>query len=99
MTSVDIRVLTYLGMMVNQHDITYHNYNNDVEDTVHTRVEFHQFREKSQQIIGEIQQKIATILARKPSHNNNYQYIQRRIPNYKNIPFFNGDMCKLEFID
>ena len=41
--------------MVNQCDGTYHNYNNDVEDIVHTRVEFHKFREKSQQIIGKIQ--------------------------------------------
>ena len=44
-------------------------------------------------------QKIATLLARKPSQNNNDQYIQRRIPTYKKIPFFDGDMCKLDFID
>ena len=42
---------------------------------------------------------IATLLARKSSHNNNDQYIQRRTPNYKTIPFFDGDMCNLDFID
>ena len=42
---------------------------------------------------------IATLLARKSSHNNNDQYIQRRIPNYKKIPFFDWDICKLDFID
>ena len=57
--------------MANWHDSNHHNYNNEVEDTVHTRVEFYQFHEKSQQIIGEIEQKIATLLARKSSHNNN----------------------------
>ena len=57
------------------------------------------FHEKNQQIIGEIKQMIATLLARKSSHNNNDQYIQRRTPNYKKISFFDGDMCKLDFID
>ena len=42
---------------------------------------------------------IATLLARKSSYNNNDQYIQWRTPNYKKIPFFEGDMCKLDFID
>ena len=42
---------------------------------------------------------IATLLARRSSHNNNDQYIQRRTPNYTKIPFFDGDMCKLGFID
>ena len=42
---------------------------------------------------------IATLLTRKSSHNNNDQYIQRRIPNYKKILFFDRDMCKLDFID
>ena len=75
-------------------------------DPVLTRAEFlnfrdenHQFCEKSQQIIGEIKQKIATLLARKSSHNNNGQYIQRYTLNYKKIPFYYGDMCKLDFID
>ena len=54
---------------------------------------------KSQQIIGEIKQKIATLLARNSSHNYNDQYIQKRTPNYKKIPLFDGDMCKLDFID
>ena len=58
-----------------------------------------QFREKSPQIIGAIKQMIATFLARKSSHNNNDQYIQRRTLNYKKISFFDGDMCKLDFID
>ena len=34
----------------------------------------------------------------KSCHNNNDQYIQWRILNYKKIPFFDGDMCKLDFI-
>ena len=42
---------------------------------------------------------IATLHAKKSSHNNNDQYIQRRTPNYKKIPFFDGDTCKLDFID
>ena len=42
---------------------------------------------------------IATLLARKSSHNNNDQYIQWRTPNYKKIPFFDGDICKLDFIN
>ena len=29
----------------------------------------------------------------------NDQYIQRCTPNYKKISFFDGDMCKLDFID
>ena len=33
------------------------------------------------------------------SHNNNDQYIQQRTPNNKKIPFFDEDMCKLDFID
>uniref|UniRef100_A0A7N2MLY1 Uncharacterized protein n=1 Tax=Quercus lobata TaxID=97700 RepID=A0A7N2MLY1_QUELO len=49
--------------------------------------------------MGEIKQKIATLLARKSSHNDNDQYIQRCTPNCKKIPFFDGDMCKLDFID
>jgi len=75
-------------------------------DPVLTRAEFlnfhdenHQFCEKSQKIIGEIKKKIATLLARKSSHNNNDQSIQRRTPNYKKNSFFSGDMCKLDFID
>ena len=44
-------------------------------------------------------QKIATLLARKSSQTHNDQYIQRRIPTYKKIPFFDGDMCKLDFIN
>ena len=33
------------------------------------------------------------------SHNNNDQYIQQCTPNNKKIPFFDEDMCKLDFID
>ena len=84
--------------MANWHDSNHHNYNNDVEDAVHTRAAFHQFREETQQIIGEIQQMIAALLARKSSYNNNDQYIQRSTPN-KKIALFDGDMCKLDFLD
>ena len=42
---------------------------------------------------------IATLLAGKSSHNNNDQYIQRHTSNYKKSPFFDRDMCKLDFID
>ena len=44
-------------------------------------------------------QGIATLLARKSSHNNNDQYIQRCTPNYKKILFFDGDKCKLDIIE
>ena len=97
-TLVGIRALTYTGMMANQRNNNHHNYNNEVEGAVHTRAAFHQFREETQQIIGEIQQMIAALLARKSSYNNNDQYIQRRTPN-KKIALFDGDMCKLDFID
>ena len=30
---------------------------------------------------------------------NNDQYIQRHTPTYMKISFFDGDMCKLDFID
>ena len=98
--------------MANRRDGDHHNNdgNNDVKNTVLTRAEFlkfheeacdenQQFCQKSQQIIGEIQQMIATFLVRKSSHNNNDQYIQRHTPNYKKISFFDGDMCKLDFIN
>ena len=97
-TSVGIIALTYTSMMANQRNNNHHNYNNEVEGAVHTRAAFHQFREETQQIIGEIQQMIAALLARKSSYNNNDQYIQRRTPN-KKIALFDGDMCKLDFID
>ena len=45
-----------------------------------------------------IWQGIATLLARKSNHNNNDQYIQRHTPNYKKIPFFDRDMCKLDLL-
>ena len=98
--------------MANRRDGDHHNNDgdNDVKNTVLTRAEFlkfheeacdenQQFCQKSQQIIGEIQQMIATFLVRKSSHNNNDQYIQRHTPNYKKISFFDGDMCKLDFIN
>ena len=93
--------------MANWPDGAHHNNDggDNVNNPVLTRAEFlnfrdenHQFCEKSQKIIGEIQQKIATLLARKSSCNNNVRYIQRRTPNYKKIPFFDGDMCKMDFI-
>ena len=107
-TSTGIRALTYPDLMANRLDSDHHNNDgdDDVNNPVLTRAEFlnfcdenHQFCEKSKQIIGEIKQKIATLLARKSSHNDNDQYIQRCTPNYKKIPFFDGDMCKLDFID
>ena len=94
--------------MANRQDSDHHNNDNgdDVNNLVLTSAEFlnfrdenHQFCEKSQKIIGEIQQKIATLLTRNSSHNDNDQYIQKRTPNYKKIPLFDGDMCKLDFID
>ena len=110
-TSIGIRVLSYPGLMANWRGDDHHNNDdgNDVDNTVLTRVEFLEFRkeacdenqqflEKSQQIIGEIEQKIATLLARKSSYNSNDQYIQRRTSNYKKISFFDCDMCKLDFL-
>ena len=85
--------------MANAQDSNHHNYNNEVEDAVLTKAEFHQFCKESQQSMGEIRQGIATLLARKSSHNNNDQYIHWRTPNYEKIPFFDGEMCKLDFID
>ena len=87
--------------MANWWDGDHHNNDddNDVDNIVLTKAEFlnfrdenQQFREKSQQIIGKIMQMIATFLIRKSSHNENDQYIQWRTPNYKKIPFFDGDM-------
>ena len=93
-----IRALTYPGLMANRQDGNHHNDNsNDVNNIVLTRAEFlnfpnenHQFCEKSQQIIGEIKQKIATLLARKLSHKKSDQNIQRCTPNYNKISFFDG---------
>ena len=94
--------------MANRQDGDHHNNDggDNINNPVLTRAEFlnfhdenHQFCEKSQQIIGKIKQMIATLLTRKSSHNNNDQYIQRCTPNYKKIPFFDRDMCKLDFID
>ena len=85
--------------MPNWRDSNHHNNKNEVEDVVLTRPEFHKFREDRQQSMREIREGIATLVARKSYHNNNYQYIQRYTPNYKKISFFDGDMCKLDFID
>ena len=94
--------------MANRRDGDHHNIDggDDVNNLVLTRAEFlnfrdenHQFCEKSQKIIGEIKQMIATLLARKSYLNNNDQYIQQHTPNYKKIPFFDGEMYKLDFID
>ena len=51
---VSIRALTYIGLMANQHNGNHHNYNNEVEDAVHTKVAFHQFCEETHEIIGKI---------------------------------------------
>ena len=65
--------------MANRQDNDHHNNDSsdDINNLVLTRAEFlnfrdenHQFCEKSHKIIGEIQQKIATLLARKSSCNN-----------------------------
>ena len=84
--------MTNPNLMANRRDGNHHNYNNKVEDVVHTRAEFHQFHKERQPIVDEILQMIATFLARKSSPSNNDHYIQRRTPNYKKIPFFDGDM-------
>ena len=104
-TSIDIKTLTYSGRMANRCDDNHHHNNVEVEDLVLTRAEFYQFREEmkqfheeSQQDMREIWQVIATLLARKSSHNNMDQYIQKRTPNYKKIPFFDREMHKLDFI-
>ena len=111
-TLVGVKALTYPGLMANRRDDDHHNNDSDddINNQVLTRAEFlkfckeardenQQFYEKSQQIIGKIKQMIATLLTRKSSHNNNDQYIQRCTPNYKKVPFFDRDMCKLDFID
>ena len=85
--------------MANRRDSNHRSNNNEVEDAVLTRAEFHQFHKDRQQIMGEILQWIATLLARKSSYNNNDQYIHRRTPNYNKISFFDGNMCKFDFID
>ena len=94
--------------MANRRDSDHHNNDdgNDVNNIVLTRAKFldfrdenKKFREKSQQIIGKIKQMIATLLARKSSHSNNDQYIQQRTSNNKKIPFFDGDMCMMDFVD
>ena len=101
MTSVGIITLTHPGVMANWRDGDHHNNDggDDVNNPVLTRAEFHnfcdenhQFYEKSQQIIGEIEQKITTLLARKSSHIKNDQFIQRRILNYKKISLFD-EVC------
>ena len=94
--------------MANRWDGDHHNNDggNDVSNPVLTKAEFlnfrdenHQFCEKSQKTIGEIQQNIATLLARKSSCNNNVRYIQRCTPNYKKISFFDDYLCKMDFVD
>ena len=85
--------------MPKRRDINHHNNKYEVEDAVLTKAEFHQFHEDKQQSMRDIQQGIAALVARKSYHNKNYQYIQRYTPNYKKISFFDGDMCKLDFID
>ena len=93
--SVGIRALNYIGLMANRCDSNHHKDNDEVEDAVHTKVEFH---EESRQDMREIRQLIATLLSRKTFNNNTDQYIQRYTPKYNKIPFFDGEMCKLDFI-
>ena len=91
--------ITYSSPMPNRWHSNHHNNKNEVEDVVLTRAESHHFCEDRQQSMCEIRQGIATLVARKSYHDKNYQYIQRYTPNYKKISFFDGDMCKLDFID
>ena len=73
--------------MANQQDSDHHNNDggDDINNPILTRAEFYEFREETQQfrdenqqfceislqIIGKIQQQLATLLARKSFHNNN----------------------------
>ena len=84
--------------MANQCDSNHHKDIDEVEDAVLTKVEFHEFCEESRQDMHEIWQLIATLLSRKTFNNNTDQYIQRHTPKYNKIPFFDGEMCKLDFI-
>ena len=68
--------------MANWRDGDHHNNDDgdDVSNLVLIRAKFlnfrdenHQFCEKSQHIMGEIKQKIAILLTRKSSHNDNDQ--------------------------
>lgn len=104
--SVDIRTLNYLDLMANRCDGNHDNDNDEVEDAVLTKVEFHEFHEEIQQFceesrqdMHEIRQVIATLLSRKSSNNNIDQYIRRHTPKYNKIPSFDGEMRKLDFID
>ena len=85
--------------MANRRDNDHHN--NDSGDNVNNpvlpRAEFPNFGDENHQFC-EIEQKIATLLSKKSSHNNNDQSIQRHTPNYKKISFFDGHMCKLDLL-
>ena len=85
--------------MVNRCDNNHHHNNIEVEDVILTRPKFQQFSEEKHQTMHEIHEGVVTLLARKSYHYNNDQYIQRHAPNYKKIPFFDSDMCKLNFIN
>ena len=66
-TSIGIRALTYPSLITNRRD-GYHPNDDKVEDAVLTRAEFQQFCEENQQ---ELQQVVATLLARKSFYRNN----------------------------
>lgn len=68
-TSIGIRALTYPCLMTNRRD-GYHPNDDKVEDAVLTRAEFQQFCEENQQELHELQQVVATLLARKSFHSN-----------------------------
>ena len=81
--------------MANRCDGNHDNDNDEVEDAVLTKVEFHEFHEEIQQFceesrqdMHEIRQVIATLLSRKSSNNNIDQYIRRHTPKYNKIPSF-----------
>ena len=55
--------------MANRRD-GYHPSNDKVEDVVLTKVVFQKFYEESKKELHELQQVVATLLARKSFHNN-----------------------------
>ena len=54
--------------MANRRDDDHH-INEEVEELVLTRAKFQQFREKNQQVMCDLQQAVATLLARSPNRD------------------------------
>ena len=59
------------------------------------RNEFFQLQHDVQQVLRELQPVVATPVARKSSQSNT----NRCTPKYKKIPLFDGEICKLDFIN